>query len=195
MRTTFAVGAFVMTCSCLVGVQSQTSAPIVIPALHALPASVADTALPGFVWRVHQVESSQPDSTARAEDQIAGLLGENVADPAAQGVAISLGTPGTSAQEPISFEIGTVINLNETGGLNSGSFANDDQMPGIPGTTGSKDNIAAEVLAWLELPVGIITMGVNSDDGFKMTIGGADPRDPTAVKEHRSRIRWLLTLR
>ena len=44
-------------------------------------------------------------------------------------------------------------------------------MPGIPATDASTDGIAAEVLTYLELPAGIVTMGVNSDDGFRTTVG------------------------
>src|SRR5438034_3149936 len=54
-------------------------------------------------------------------------------------------------------------------------------MPGAPGTNGGTDNQAAEILAWLDLPAGDITMGVNSDDGFRVTIGGVNPSDHFAV--------------
>jgi hypothetical protein len=41
--------------------------------------------------------------------------------------------------------------------------------------------VAAEVLTWLELPAGTTMLGVNSDDGFRMTLGGANPNDRFAV--------------
>jgi hypothetical protein len=44
-------------------------------------------------------------------------------------------------------------------------------MPGIPGTTSSTDGIVAEVRTFIQLPKGLITMGVNSDDGFQTTAG------------------------
>jgi hypothetical protein len=148
-----------------------------LPSGRAVPSSSADLGRPGFIWRIHQVATGQPNTNQRAEDQLVGLLGDNIANPAAQGVAIAPGTPGISAvpgatRLPITFEIGTVINLNETGGQSLGNFPNDGQMPGIPGITGSLDNIAAETRAWIELPAGVITMGVNSDDGFQLDIAG-----------------------
>jgi hypothetical protein len=45
-------------------------------------------------------------------------------------------------------------------------------IPGIPGTTSSTDNIAAEALTFLEIPApGVYTMVVNSDDGFQVSAG------------------------
>ena len=39
------------------------------------------------------------------------------------------------------------------------------------------DNIAAEALTYLLLPAGTNAVGVNSDDGFRLTLGGASPED------------------
>jgi hypothetical protein len=52
-------------------------------------------------------------------------------------------------------------------------------MPGLPGTGGNNgtDNTAAVALAYLSLPAGTNVMGVRSDDGFSVTIGGAAPSD------------------
>ena len=47
-------------------------------------------------------------------------------------------------------------------------------IPGIPGNSVGypTDNIAAEVITYIEFPIpGYYTMGVNSDDGFKVTLG------------------------
>jgi len=45
-------------------------------------------------------------------------------------------------------------------------------MPGIPGNFGYYDGIAAEIVTFIEFPEeGLITMGVNSDDGFQLTMG------------------------
>jgi hypothetical protein len=156
---------------------SESHAQTVIPATSALPSSAADTSKPGFLWRVHQVESSQPTTLARTEAQLAGLLGNNVADPNAIGNADAAAAAPDPLTAPIEFAISGVINENQNDGGESGNFTPDFAMPGIPGTTGSTDNIAVEVLTWLDLPVGTITMGVNSDDGFRVTIGGANPTD------------------
>ena len=50
----------------------------------------------------------------------------------------------------------------------------DQPIPGVGlGTTGeantANDLIQAEILAFLDLPAGYIKMGVNSDDGFRVT--------------------------
>jgi hypothetical protein len=42
-------------------------------------------------------------------------------------------------------------------------------MPGIPGTTGITDMIAAEFKGYADLAPGFYVMGVNSDDGFRVT--------------------------
>lgn len=132
-----------------------------------------DTSKPGFLWRVYQVSSGQANNNARTERQLAGLLGDNVADASATGVASSPGKPG-GAKDPIEFEVPTVINMSQNGSDNAGHFTTDDVMPGIPGTGGSTDNIAAEIITYIQFPTaGLYTMGVNSDDGFRTTAGDA----------------------
>jgi hypothetical protein len=157
--------------------QAQTT----IPATAAVPTSAADTTKPGFLWRVHQVATSQATTLARTEAQLAGTLGANIADPNAQGAADGVAAEPSPATAPIEFVISRVINLNQDSS-EQGNFVPDELMPGIPGTQGGTDNIAAEVLTWLELPVGETIMGVNSDDGFRVTIGGGSPTDPFGVK-------------
>src|SRR5438876_1162215 len=157
----------------LSNVQGQT---LTIPSTFALPSSAADASKPGFIWRFHQTATGQPNSLAFTEAQLAGQKGDNIADPTVQGAALAAAAPPNPSTAPITFEIPTVINLDKAAGSH-GNFQPDDQMPGTPGTTGSTDNIAAEILTWLDLPEGDITMGVNSDDGFRMTIGGSIPND------------------
>ncbi|MGV3772105.1 MAG: hypothetical protein ACO1QB_04330 [Verrucomicrobiales bacterium] len=152
------------------------NAATVISPSAGLPSSAADTSKPGFLWRVHQTEASQPTTLARTEAQLSGSLGDNIADPFALGSAdAEAATPATTT-EPIEFIISSVINFDQEGG-DAGSIAGDTTIPGIPGSFGGTDNVAAEVLTWLDLPAGDIVMGVNSDDGFRLTIGGANPND------------------
>lgn len=150
------------------------SATFKTPAYALLTAAdkvTADTSKPGFIWRVHQVETGQANSNNRTEQQLAGLLGNNVADPSVVGSATGAGKPGATAKDPIQFEIPTVINLDKAGG-NFGNIQPDDQMPGVPGTTGSSDNIAAEIITYIQFSsAGSYTMGVSSDDGFRTTAG------------------------
>ena len=154
---------------------------ITIPATSALPVSAADTTKPGFLWRVHQTAAGQATTLVRTEAQLAGTLGENIADPNAQGAADAVSTAPSPATAPIEFVVSRVINLNQDTS-ERGNFIPDEIMPGIPGLQGGIDNIAAEVLTWLELPAGEIIMGVNSDDGFRVTIGGGSPKDPFATR-------------
>lgn len=151
-----------------------------IPDTYRLPSSAADTTKPGFVWRVHQATSSQPNTSARTEAQLAGDLGQNMADPNAQGIALAAASAPSPDSAPITFEIEGVLNLSITSS-SLGTFTPDDQMPGIPGTTGSTTDIAAEVTTWLDLPAGITKFVVASDDGFKMLLGGALPGDQLAA--------------
>jgi hypothetical protein len=155
-------------------------AQTVIPESNALPATAADTSQPGFLWRVHQVGSSQPTTLDRTEAQLSGLLGDNIADPNAQGAASGPASAPNPATAPIEFILPAVLNLSQSES-SLGNFTPDEQMPGIPGTTGSTDNIAAEALTYLDLPAGEIVMGVNSDDGFRVYIGGATPADRFAT--------------
>ena len=66
-----------------------------------------------------------------------------------------------------------VINYDATGTGANGNFTPDVQMPGFPGTDANQatDNNAAEITTVLDLPAGFLNMGVNSDDGFRLTIG------------------------
>jgi hypothetical protein len=68
----------------------------------------------------------------------------------------------------------------------AGNFNPNDPVPGIPGLDwdGTEDedaagvnNFAAEFITFLELDPGLYSMGVNSDDGFIVTVGdrAADP--------------------
>jgi hypothetical protein len=138
-----------------------------------------NTAMPGFIWNVHQNEAFTAVDNTRPALQLAGLLGENFADPLVQGPAIAAGTPGANNNLPVRFEIETVINLDQLGGAN-GEFQPDDQMPGVPGTSVnvSTEGIAAEIITYLELPAGRTTLIVNSDDGFRTT--GGNIRDIVA---------------
>src|SRR5437016_9358895 len=112
----------------LVGVSAQ--AQTAVPTTYVLPSSAADATKPGFIWRFHQVTGGQNNSLAFTETQLAGLEGNNIADPTAQGVALAPGSPPSPATAPITFEISTVINVDKIACAH-GNFTPDDQMPGI----------------------------------------------------------------
>lgn len=131
----------------------------------------ADTSKRGFIFNVHQNSAFTANNNVRPLNQLSGALGENFADPNAQGNALAPGTAGASNRLPIRFEIDSVINLSQMGGDFTGNVQPDEQMPGIPGVTGEMDGIAAEILTYLDLPAGKHTLIVNSDDGFRTTAG------------------------
>lgn len=56
----------------------------------------------------------------------------------------------------------------------SGPIAN-DLLPGIPGMLASYDNYVVEVFTYLQLDAGYYRMGVNSDDGFKVSVAQGQP--------------------
>jgi hypothetical protein len=161
-----------------------------IPTTYVFPVSAVNTNLPGFIFNISEVNATDPRTIAWAEDQLAGLHGDNLADTNAVGVAVGPADAPNPSTAPISFQIPTVINLNLIGGASGGlwgpmgdAFAPDDQMPGVPGggPDGGGDNIADEVLTYLYLPAGHFNFGVNSVEGFKVSIGGGDPRDKFAT--------------
>jgi hypothetical protein len=59
----------------------------------------------------------------------------------------------------------------------------DSPNPGIPGTTSSYENYASELLTFVEFPTaGVFTLGVNSDDGFRVTAGNSTGPDFGALR-------------
>ena len=70
-------------------VQAQT----IIPATYRLPSAVADATKPGFIWRTHVAGTGLPNTLARTEEQLAGLIGDNFADINVVGPAIGPAAP------------------------------------------------------------------------------------------------------
>lgn len=139
---------------------SLAQAQIAIPASVALPVSALDTAKPGFAVRVFQATGAElPNTLARAEDQIAGLLVnpatgqpyENIAD-------LSLFNADGTYDEELTLSY-------------DGSW-----FPGIPGTEGTTINIALEAITYVQLQPGTYTMVVTGDDGAKVTTGNVQDR-------------------
>jgi hypothetical protein len=141
------------------------------PNYATIPAALATDpgtgAQPGMKWRTHQV-ANRGNTIAETERQLAGELGESEHDPSAQ---VAGGY----------FEINYVNfdqNAGDAGNFNSAAEGDlavfDEYIPGIPGLNGSTDYIAAEALAYIEIPQpGVYTMVVNSDDGFQVSTGNA----------------------
>lgn len=89
---------------------------------------------------------------------LAGLVDENVAD-------LTAFVNGVYAESE-------TINYSHTAGENNGNFTPDRQHPGIPGNSAAPtDNYASEFLTYIAFDQpAFVTMGVNSDDNFRVTI-------------------------
>ncbi len=164
---------------------------------HSVPADSVDTGASGFTVRVVQARDTVswpgpdlPNNTTRGELHLAGLL----RDPVSGGRLENVAEPGPGEGGTYRVE---VINwnqeMNDGGtGVEIGVFQStttpalaDEPIPGIgqiDPDTGSHnlDNIAAEVVGYLDLPAGVHRFGVNSDDGFRVT-AGRDPHAPSNV--------------
>ncbi len=134
-----------------------------------------NTSAPGFVARVTQIGLNvHGSSTANAENQLRGTYVD----------------PDTGELYPneanLNFTTGWVVNpvnvpgvINweqdalSAGNFNDGNGFPDVFIPGIPGNFQSTDGIVAEMITFLDLPAGFYTLGVNSDDGFKVSTGTA----------------------
>jgi hypothetical protein len=157
-------------------------------ASDAQPLTAANPASRGFRVKMTQVATIPAgvtqNSVARAEDQLAGIIGPNLAFPGSgpDGSYIYSGiinwnnnfqtnvTPAPNQvpignfQGPNSYDAGTGWPF---------PFYADEPLPGVPGTGRSNvDNAAAEVFAYLALPTaGLYRFAVNSDDGFGVKVG------------------------
>ena len=140
-------------------------------------ATEVDTSKTGFIFSVWQSDlfnhgnsiSEVKNILAAAPNDIDGSTLENDAFKDEKGPATSA---GVDAGHLIQYEIPTVINLNAfLNGVDLGNFQPDDQMPGVPGNFDSYDGVAVEIITFVDFPAGLLTMGVNSDDGFELQIG------------------------
>ena len=142
------------------------NATIIPPAAAALAGSV-NTNASGFRVRTHQTHEAQSTASAqRAEQQLAGLLGANIAD-----------LSGTNVDGSFDVE---VINFDQLA-FTAGDIPGDVTFPGIPGTEGGNDNFALEAIGYLNLQPGVHVFGGVSDDSLRISVG-SDPRDVTALR-------------
>jgi hypothetical protein len=140
-----------------------------VPNVVSLPISWAitsgvDTNKPGFRVQTWQ-GSGEPNTIAWMEDQLIGLHGVNQAD-LSQADALGWFT------EPL------VIDYDISSGSTANGFQPSVPFPGLPGSNGNgTDNSSIEALTYVYFPTaGSYTMGVNSDDGFQVSVGPR-PRD------------------
>ena len=137
-------------------------------------ASAVTQAQPGFQWNMYQNEFMLSTSLADGEAALAGRdipnigMLANLANPQAINIAAGVGVESDSK---VKFRIPTTINVSQFFGDFTGNFTPDDGMPGLPGLFGFDDGIVAEIITFVELPAGLVTMGVNSEDGFRTQAG------------------------
>ena len=122
---------------------------VVIPPGYAMPAGSVNINAPGFLVRPYQTDATSAGNLAWTEDQLAGLHGPNTAD--------------LNGADPNGyFTVDTVVNW----GTAVDNFPAADAFPG-----GGTANFSEEVITYLEFPIsGTYTLGVNSDDGFKVSV-------------------------
>jgi hypothetical protein len=160
---------------------------VTLNAADARPLSAASPENRGFRVKMTQIASIPSGytqtSVARAEAQLAGIIGPNVAIPGTgpEGTYIytNIINWNNNFQTNVSGVSRTPIgNFQPAGSYGAGTgwpfpYYDDEPMPGLPGTGRSNtDNAAAEVFAYLEFPsAGYYKLAVNSDDAFGMKIG------------------------
>jgi len=129
----------------------------------------------GFIWRIVQNEVMTSKSLDDVELALLGTLKDdsgtvidNWASENEPGNALAA---GVKDGKTVKFEIATKINLNAVAGGNAGTFPEDEGMPGVPGTSGTDFGIAAEITTFVELPAGVVTLGIACDDRFRAQAG------------------------
>jgi hypothetical protein len=153
---------------------------------NGLAVGAGDTNKAGFKMRVYQVDPKATAGTTViptrihvAEQILAGIWGPNV------------GRTTNLNEGPYWYWTGTgptngTLNFNLPSQAQAGSFQlpnyPDRLFPGIPGTvtatvnSDTNNDFAIEYLAYVEFPTnGTYTLGVNSDDGFRLTKGWTPP--------------------
>src|SRR5205823_326433 len=173
-----------------------------IPAYQTIPASyaVASASNPGFNVRAHQFDATRgpgdENSLVNAEEQAANGYNDPATGSPYPNTADLTGATGGI------FAYNSVINWNYDGaaygtiGAAPADIGNwrdinaapynipDTQFPGMPGGAAVNHNNAAdaafdtfieEVTAYVQLKQGAYRMGVNSDDGFKVSVAPGAP--------------------
>ena len=133
-----------------------------LPTSYAINPASVDTTKPGFLQNVFQTDRTVPSTIAYAEIMLAGQFAD-----AAGNLYPNKATANTDGSH--TFAQTNVLNYNVAVPASAGNFTNDTQFPGIPGASGNTNTFALEAITYLYLPVGYYSLGVNSDDGFRLT--------------------------
>jgi len=132
-----------------------------LPATYALPPGSGVTR--GFTYRSVSASTEATNllnTIVRAKAQLNGTL----INPDTSLPYTNSATLGTNADS--SFNIDTVLNFLDSG--SAGNFFDDQLFPGLD--AGPYDWFSTEALLYLDLPVGYYRLGVNSDDGFEVSV-------------------------
>jgi hypothetical protein len=134
-----------------------------LPSNYANPSGSASA--PGFTYRTVAAPPGTPqlaNTLARAKAQLDGTL----IDPLTGMPYENSAPPGPNPDG--SYNIDTVIDFDDDG-VHSGNFTNDVTFPGL--STGFNNSFATKASLYLNLPAGYYRSGVNSDDGFEVSVG------------------------
>ena len=136
----------------------------------------------GFLAHVSQISQDQSGATNLHGTQIVNAnlqLSGGYTDADGNGYINEAGPSNASDWQFSPVDVG-LINFDQLadaqGNFTEATGFPDALIPNIPGFNESTDGIAAEFLTYLELNQGWHTLGVNSDDGFDVTVGPA-PQD------------------
>lgn len=179
-----------LSVAALFGVSQTSYAQTVTAAMVAPPNSV-DLTKPGFKVRVFKGNSRiNPTAAAPAEQIISGVVIDPGTNLLLQNIADRNSIDDTSPYFGSYFyELPTYINEHEQASVNpavqGGNFFpgattdpadRDRNEDPVPGMQANSDYYVVEYTGFIQLPSGTVRVGVNSDDGFKLTIGqGLDP--------------------
>ncbi len=152
------------------------NAPVMLDAGPSVPASAVDASQPGFKLTITQLDPSivgdSGDGLANQSDSANALVGglyfpwygTNTVD--AQFGSFS----GIPADTNNIWYYSNAIDFNVSG--SAGDFPLNYFLPGIQGVTLSLDNYATWFDGWVVFPnTGFTVLGVNSDDGFRLSEG------------------------
>ena len=131
-----------------------------VPAANAQPAGAVNKTKPGFLIHPYTTEEANPNTLAWTEEQLFGQHGANLADL-------------TGADANGFYAADTVVNFDIDEANVQGNFGDELPFPGLPGAQTQDQgtgNATMDIETYIEFPAaGVYTMGVNSDDGFKLS--------------------------
>jgi PA domain len=165
---------------------------------NAMPLSAVNTNAPGFKIKTYAI--NRPGGVGfntrihDAEQVLAGLYGTNTINlanntaglPLTNGYFTFQGISDTNPVGVVNFDTGGSATSGADGDFQAPAFV-ETRWPGIPknlngNTDANSDNMAAEVLMYVEFPTnGTYTLGASSDDGFRVTAGWAAPTNIGSV--------------